>query len=262
MANLHRVRNTKMRADQLAIHPYAQRERSNAHVKRLAETLDLDAIGTIHAVEYRIGDKSGPWIIDGQHRVLAMLERGVGEWEVNVALHVDVKDDARASELFLALNHRLTVGPYDKFANELRAGNDTAVGISDIVRKFGLRISKTSGDGVLACPASLKKSYSDDDGKSLQRVLSWFTQSHGKKAAVLEGKLIEGATLVAKRYNGELEDPVMVKKLAKYPGGPAAIIGDAKTRLQFHRGSLARAIGSVLIDNYNMGRRIGRLDPL
>lgn len=262
MANLHRVRNVKMRADALAIHPYAQREHSNAHIKRIREHLDLDAIGTIHGVEYPINGKTGPWVVDGQHRILALLEEGLGEWEVNVAIHVDVKNDARASELFLSLNQRLAVGPYDKFLNEVKAGHDVAVGIVDISKVFGLSISKNSADGMLACPASLKKAYKHDGGRSLQRALAILTQAYGKKASALEGKLIEGMALVTVANNGNLDEPSLIKKLAKYPGGASALIGDAKGRMQFHRGSLVRSVAATVVDTYNSGRRSDKLEAI
>lgn len=262
MANLHRVRNQKMRADQLLIHPRAQRERSNGHIKRLCEKLDLDAIGTIHAVEYSINGKTGPWVVDGQHRILALIERGMGEWEVQVAIHVDIKNDARASELFLSLNTRLNVGPYDRFINELSAGHDEAVGVTDIAKKFGLAISKQSGDGLLACVMSLKKTYKFDDGKALTRALEWGTQAWGKRAAGLEGKVIEGLSLVARSNNGNVDNSAMIHKLAKYQGGPSAMLGDSKGRVEYLGGSLSRAVAATVIDTYNLGRRAGKLDPL
>lgn len=260
MANLHRVRMVKMRADSLAIHPYAQRERSNTHIKRLMERFDLDAVGTIHAVQYPIGGRMATWVVDGQHRILALLDLGLGEWEVNVAIHLDVKNDALASRLFLDLNTRLTVGPYDKFMNELKSGDTTAVGINDILRKHGLAISKTSTDGAVACPSALKKCYGLDAGKSLDRAISLLGQSYGKKAAALEGKLIEGVSLLAHRNNGSMDDSALTKKLSKYPGGAPALIGDARGRMQFHKGSLSRSVAAILVDVYNSGRRAERLE--
>jgi hypothetical protein len=251
-----------MRADALLIHPFAQRERSNAHVKRLMENLDLDAIGTISAVQYPINGKSGPWVVDGQHRILALIESGCGEWDVPVQIYLDVKNDKRASELFLRLNARLLVDQNSRFVNEVKAGDYVAVGANDIVRKYGLTVAKTSSDGSVACPAALKKAFKYDDGQALNRALGWLTTAYGKRASAVDGKLIEGAALVAKTNNGNLDDAAMVKKLSKYPGGASAIVGDAKGRLQFQRGSLARSVGSIIIDTYNLGRRAGKLDPL
>lgn len=262
MANLNRVKMAKMRADALAVHPTAQRELNTSYLKRLTESFDLDAVGTIHAVEYPINGKRGTWIVDGQHRVLALIQLGFGEWICDVMVHIDVKNDAKASELFLRLNKRLTVSPYDRFTNEVRAKDEIAVGIDDIVRKFGLRVGRNSGDGTIACAMALKKAYRMDEGKSLTRALTWLTQAYGKRASALEGKLVEGMAIFGHRNNGTVEDESLIKKLAKYPGGAPAVIGDAKGRMQFKRGSLAMSIASLMVDTYNSGRRADRLDPM
>lgn len=263
MANLHRARNQKIRADQLLIHPYAQRDISKSRVKKLREKLDLDAIGTVHAVEYAPHDhKIGIYVIDGQHRIRALIEEGMGEWEVQVAVHVDVKNDARASELFLNLQDRLAVSSSDKFVNELRSHEDAAVGINDILGQCGLKFSKASGDGCAACPTSLKKSYKLDDGKALHRALLWITTAYGKQAEGLEGKIIEGLSIVAAANNGNIEDAAMVKRLAKYAGGPSSMLGDAKGRIRYHGGSTSRAVAATVVDTYNSGRKTGRLAPI
>lgn len=204
----------------------------------------------------------GTWVVDGQHRVSALINLGFGEWVVDVMIHVDVKDDRRASELFLRLNSRLTVSPYDKFINELQAKDPVAVGVNDIVLKFGLTIGKQTADGTLACPMSLKKAYKHNDGSALTRALGILTSAYGRNSSSLEGKLIEGMSLVTSVNNGNLEEGALAKKLAKYPGGAPALIGDAKGRLQFNRGSLARSIAALVIDTYNLGRRGGRLEAL
>lgn len=263
MANLHRCKNQKVRADSLLIHPYAQRELSKSRVKKLREKLDLDAIGTIHAVEYAPKDyKSGLYVVDGQHRIRALVEEGMGEWEVLVSIHVDVKNDERASELFLNLQDRLAVSSADKFINELQAKDDIVVGIDDILRQQGVKFSKASGDGSVACPISLKRSYKLDDGKALHRGMGWITHAWGKRSEGLEGKIIEGLSLVASANNGNIDDAAMVIRLAKYAGGPSALLGDAKGRVRYHRGSLARAVASTIIDSYNSGRKTGRLAPI
>lgn len=257
-----KVKMLKMRADQLTPHPRAQREINHGYLKRLMDSFDLDAVGTIHAVQYKIGGKDGTWVVDGQHRVLALVQLGFGEWMLDVMVHLDAKTDERASELFLHLNKRLTVAPYDRFINEVVAGDDAAVGVNDIAKKFGLVVARQSGGGLLACPATLKKAYRFDDGKSLTRALEILTGAYGKQASALEGKIIEGAAILSKINSGNLDDAALIKKLAKYPGGASALFGDAKGRMKFHKGSLARSIAAIMVDTYNNGRRSDRLEPI
>src|SRR5690606_15270957 len=109
MFNKTKTKLVKVRADTLAVHPYAQRDLVPSKLKKLMTDLDLDAIGVLHAVEYPIRGQAKLWVIDGQHRLHALLEHGFGEWEVEVKIHVDVDNDARASQLFLKLNDRSPV---------------------------------------------------------------------------------------------------------------------------------------------------------
>lgn len=262
MANLNRVRMERIRADALTIHPVAQGSLKPAYVAKLSENFDLDAVGVIHVVRYARNGKIPTFVVDGQHRVESLMRLGFGEWVVDVMLHVDVKDDRRAHELYLRLNDRHSVSAYDKFLNELGARQPEAVGVNDIALKYGLKIGFQTADGCLACPASLKKAYRLNEGEALNRGLGWITHAWGKAANALEGNLIQGAALVAAANNGNIEDDAMIKKLAKYPGGPSTLIGHAKTRTTTHRSSLARAIAGVVIDTYNLGRRGGKLDPL
>lgn len=253
---------TKIRADQLQPHPLAQREVVPSRLKKLRDNLDLDAIGVLHIVQYPISGKNGFWIIDGQHRWRALMDHGLGEWEVEVKNHLDVKDDARASALFLRLNDRSPVEPFDKFINELKAKDDDAIGMNDIAITHGCKISRQSADGCIAGITHMRRAYQTDGGKSLDKALGTTISAWGKRASGLEGKTILGMTLVYARFNGVIDQASLANKLAKYPGGPSGLVGDARGLTELHKGSLTRCIAERIIDTYNKGRSSGKLDPL
>jgi len=247
-------------ADKLQPHPEAQRELSPARIKKLTANFNLDAVGTIHVVDYPIDGKEAYWIIDGQHRWRSLMDLGLGEWEVDVKVHLGVKTDAEASALFLQLNDRLSVKPFDKFKNRLQAREDAAVAINDIVTKYGMRVASSTADGCIVGIAALEKTYRLDDGKALDKTLATSTGAWGRRT--FDAKLIEGIGLVYARFDGTIEQPAMVKKLAKYKGGAPALIGDARGLMEYLKGSLARSIAECVIGIYNSGRRVGRLEPL
>ena len=256
-------RMVRVEAQTLRIHPLAQRGLVPAKLKKLMAELDLDAIGVLHAVEYEIpGHGHGIWIIDGQHRWRALMEHGFGEWPVEVKIHSDVTDSARASELFLKLNDRSPVSPYDKFVNEVKAGFPSAVGILDLLRARGLELVRTSGDGHICCVSALKKIHGLDGGKALALALDTVIAAWGKVAGAVEGAVIEGIGLIYGTYGASVDQAALVKKLAKYPGGAAALVGDAKGLRNLRGATLARCIAEAAIEKYNAGRRTGRLDPL
>lgn len=254
-----RSKHLKIRADQLAIHPFAQRDIVPPQLKRLVDNLDLDAIGTVHAVEYEItGRGHKVWVVDGQHRIRALLEHGFGEWMVNVQIHTDVNDDARASELFLALNATRQPSPFDRFKNQVRANNDDAVAIQDIVRSKGFKVTRTTGDGNIVGISALHRSYKFDDGKALAKALGVMADAWGRRQ--FDAKIIEGIASVFAKYNGSIDEPVMTKKLAKYPGGAAGLIGDARGLMTFRKIGFARCVAERIIETYNSGKRGGKLE--
>src|SRR3990167_900048 len=241
----------------LRIHPTAQRDGViKSKLAKIERDLDLDAIGTLHVVEYAINGETAKWVIDGQHRLLALLASGMGDWEVRIEVHVDVKDDARASQLFLELNERTSVQPLERFRNELQSGEPMAVNISALANRHGFQISSSSQEGTLACPVALKKVYSLDGGESLDKTLGTIVSAWGHTMAAREGKLIEGLGLLFHRNNGAVDKPVLTTKLAKFPGGPAGLIGSAKGLAEYKKVSLSRCIAEVMTDTYNKGRSV------
>jgi hypothetical protein len=254
------TRLLKVRADSLQPHPLAQREIVPSRLKKLVESLDLDAIGVLHVVEYPIQGKSAKWIIDGQHRWRALMDHGMGEWEVEVKLHADVTDHARASALFLRLNDRSPVRPFDKFQNSLRAKEEDAIAINDIVLKNKLRIASTGGQGTVVGIGALYKTYRFDGGPALDKSLGTITQAWGLRS--FDSKLVEGIGLVFARYNGTVDQPAFITKLSKYPGGSTGLIGDARGIMEYRKVSLPQCIAERAIETYNKGRSTGKLDPL
>lgn len=250
----------RVRADTLQPHPMAQRELVPSRLRKLNASLDLDAIGVLHVVQYAIKGKTAMWIVDGQHRWRSLMDNGFGEWEVELKLHSDVTDDAGASALFLKLNDRSPVSPYDKFLNRLMAKEDDAISINDIVLKHKMKISRSAADGHIVGIGALEKTYRLDEGEALDKTLGLITEAWGLRS--IDAKVIEGLGLVCARYNGTLEYPAFVRKLSKYPGTATGLVGDARKLMDFRKVALSRAIGELAIGLYNKGRSSGKLDPL
>ena len=252
----------KIEARALRVHPLAQRKMLPSKLKKIMETLDLDAIGVLHAVEYAINGVMAIWVIDGQHRLGALMGHGLGEWLVEVKIHMEANDDARASELFLKLNDRASIAPYDKFQNELIAEHPDAVGVARIVKERHLRIGSTGNDGYICCVSALKALYGADSGRTLRLTLDTLLEAFGHTASAVEGRLIEGLGLIYSTYNGSVEQPILVKKLSKYPGGASGLLGDSRGLRQFRKATLGRCIAERIVDLYNAGRKAGKLDAL
>ena len=253
-------------AKSLKIHPKAQRAISEKNIQRLYEGFNLDAIGTLHAVDYPIdrgaGPEDGPWIIDGQTRIEVLKRHGFGEWPVKVHVHPNVKDDKAAAQLFLDLNARRTVGPFDNWQQSRNAGAADAIGIEKIAEKYGLRIDKLSGDGHLACVSNARKAWSYDRGMSFDRALALLTAAWGRSSSAMNGHLVLGASIMCHHYQGALDTMSLAKKLAKEEGGASGFLGTAKNYRSFMQGTTAQAVADVLVQIHNRSRSSGRLEPI
>lgn len=260
MTNNYKTKIVRVEAQQLRIHPTAQRQILPSRLKTITANLDLDAIGVLHAVEYAVDGQQGIYVIDGQHRLRALMDLGLGEWVVEVKIHVDAKDDASASDLFLKLNDRSPVTSIDKFENEVRAGYGPAVSIVEMLRKRHLEVARTARDGAICCVAALKRIYQQDEGKSLPVTLDVALSAWGHRAEAMEGKILEGLSIPLMMHGDSVDRPALVKKLAKYPGGASGLLGDALGLRKVRKANLARCVAEVIAETYNSGKRTGRLE--
>lgn len=252
----------KLQVRDLKIHPYAQREIVQAGLKDLIDNLDLNSIGTIHAVEYKIDGVNGVWVVDGQTRLTALRHHGFDEWVVDVVIHTDIKDHAGSARLFLRLNNTRTVSNYWKYVRELTAGFPEACGVDTVLRSLKLKVEQSTSDGTVSAVKSLKMIWSWDYGRTLRCGLESILEAWGDRAAALEGKVIEGVSRVICSYDGKIDRPALIKILSKYRGGPSGLLGTAKTYMDTHKCSMGRAVANCVILEYNNRRRVGRLDEI
>lgn len=252
-----KVKTIEVEVNRLSLHPRANRETIPARVRKYEKEMDLDKLGRLAAWR----DNRNLYVIDGQHRKLALEALGLGDWKVRVDVYEGLTFED-ACHLFLGLNDSMLVRPFDKFDKAAKAGYEAEIETQRIVRSAGLEISSQAGDGKIAAVTAAVDIWRMDRGESLARCLQWEAEAWGSIAAALEGNTLRGLGLVAARYNGELDDAALVKKLSKFPGGPAALLGRAKAQKDIKGGTVARNVAGIVVDLYNKGRRSGQLAPL
>jgi hypothetical protein len=248
-----RPKTIQIEAYKLKVHPEAQRKLNPTKLKKLVANFDLDAIGVFHVVTDG-AELPTYWVIDGQHRREALIRHGMGEWKVDCYVREDT-DVARAADLFLKLNDRAVVAAFDKFKNEVTAGDPSAVGAKTVVENFGFKVDRQSADGHVACVNTIKNVYAADSGTTLRNTFEVLTAAYGLSMAATEGKLVEGVAVIVGKFNGDIDHATFVKKLAKYPGGAAGILGDAKGLRKVRRTSLSQCVAETVLAAYNSGRR-------
>lgn len=252
-----KVKPIEVEVGKLRLRASMNREVRPTRVRWFEKHMDADALGRFAVWR----DGRDLYVIDGQHRKLALEAIGLPDWPVRCDVYEGMSF-ADACEQFLKLNDSLTVRPYDKFDKGAKAGREECVETQRIVEEAGLHVSPQAGDGKLVCVQAAVDTYKLDRGVALARALTWATEAWGVTGPAVEGQIVRGLGLVAARYNGEIDDPSFVKKLAKVAGGPAALQGKAKAQREIRGHSVAHNIGQIAVDLYNKGRRSGQLSPL
>jgi hypothetical protein len=255
------MKNGRFRAEHLPFRLLAfderyQRQVIPARVKALIRRWKIEDVGAITvSVRGRI-----PYVIDGQHRVRAAMEQGLGDTKIlcHVYVGLTVEEEARK---FLALNDIRAVSSLDRYRAGLVANDPVCVGVRDTLAAHGLRIGSGDSDGVVRCVGRAVALY-ERDPRLLDSVAAVLTESWGSRATAFDQVVFAGVGTVVGAYNGELDRRALVRKLSGYRGGPSALAGDARGLADIRPISVTRACAEIVVDSYNKGRRQGALPPL
>ena len=249
----------KIVANKLTIDRSYQREPITAQYRRIARNLDFDALGVLHVSKRNDGSLM---VVDGWHRVLALREQQVDEWEVSCQVYsgLTIKEEA---QLYRLLNTTRKPSPWDDFKAGLRSGDSECAAINRIAGRNGWRVSNFVGPGRVACVAALRNIFRKDDGAlALDKALCDAKAAWGGNPTGVERYVLTGLSVVHTIYDGCLDRPAFIKKLAKVKGGPAGILVTARQLKEIRPESIARLCAWVIVQNYNKGRRSGQLPPL
>lgn len=239
----------------LAFDARYQRSEIPARTRYLQSNWQLDDVGAL-TVSIR-GGKA--YVIDGQHRVRAAMELGLGTTKVlcHVYRGLTLEEEARK---FLALNDARTVTPLDRYRAGIVAKDPTCCGVRDTLAEHGLEIGNGS-DGYVRCVGKVIALY-ERDPELLNEVCAVIVESWGTRASAFEHVVFSAMGVVLGRFNGEIDRSVLTKKLSGYRGGPTALAGDARGLSDLKPISVTRAAAEIICDTYNKGRRSGQLSPL
>jgi len=249
LQNSHFRRFKKMRAEvvelkKLNIDKDYQRDLRAHRVNEIAEGWDTAAAGTI-IVSQRSNGKF--WLVDGQHRVAAA--QLAGEKELPAIIYEDLAPKAEAN-LRLHLNHRLQERPLERFKARLKAGDETAMDIRDLLEKHGTAINTTYDyDEGLNTVASIETVYMQDDGALLGQVLDILKKVYGKiTPEIATSNSIKGVAWFLRAHPEADVDRLveMLRRLSR-----AQLASMARTHMGVMRGSLWANYYRAIVEAYN-----------
>lgn len=244
-ARLRWVPLAKMRVSVLA-----QRELNQARVDHIDANMDLEQIGNP-----TVSERDGHfWIIDGQHRVEA-YKQWLGEDWINQHLQcwtytgLTEQDEA---EKFLKLNDVLPVPALAKFRVGVQAEREMETDIDRIVRAQGLRVSSDKSEGSIRAVGTLRRVYSRGGPAVLARTLGIVRDAYGTPG--LDAAVIDGIGFLCGRYNGELDVPTAVQRLASAHGGVNGLLGRAEQTRKETGAPRGHCVAAAAVDLINRGK--------
>lgn len=238
----------------MRVSPLGQRELNQARVDRLANTFDLEQLGT-PTVNKR---DAHFYIIDGQHRVEALKAIGYGDQQVQCWTYEGLSESQEA-EKFLRLNDVLAVHAFPKFKVAVQAGRPAETDIDRIARANGLRITQDAQEGGISAVGTLKRVYERSGGPTLARTLGLIRDAYGTPG--LTASVIDGLGLLCQRYNGQLDIPTAVEKLSGAHGGVNGLLGRAENIRNKTGNQRGLCIAAAAVDIINSGRGGKKLPP-
>jgi hypothetical protein len=239
-----------------------QRAIRPGHLKSITQKLDLDAIGVI-IVSRRPDGKLA--VLDGQHRIRALVDSGMGDWNVTCKVFdgLTIREEAG---LFRRYNTTSKTNALEDLVKAVVEGEPEAVAIDKIARRNGLKIGLQTGPGVIACAAAMRKIYRADKKMgpaALSFALHIGVQSWGAHSDSVDGHLVQGLGDLYLRYGEDIDRAALIRKLAKHKGGARGVIGQAKTLAGLLHVAVHRGVAQTVLGLYNKGRRdSGQLPPL
>lgn len=246
----------QLRVSDLIVDPHIQRSVDRIRAGAMATDLDMDAVGVITVSRRTNGSYH---IIDGQHRVEALrLAGGEGEKvHCRIFSNLSVEDEAR---MFRLLNNSKSLQALDKFRVRVVEGEEVAVFISDVLTRYGWKVTPASGEGCFTAVVAAERVY-HRDYTAVERTIATVTRAWGHDSASADGRIIEGLGLVYARYGETCDDNDVVERLAKYAGGANRLIGNARGIRDIYRISVASAVADIVVELYNQRRKTKALAP-
>jgi hypothetical protein len=234
----------------MRVSPLAQRELNAARVEHIARTMDLEQLGTP-----TVNERDGHfYIIDGQHRVEA-LRQWLGEdcdaQTVQCWAYSGLNETDEA-EKFLKLNDTLTVNAMAKFKVGVQADRPLETDIDRIVRAQGLCVTSDKIEGGVRAVGTLRRVYEREGAASLAKALGIIRDAYG--SAGFEAPVIDGVGYLCGRYNGELDVPNAVMRLASAHGGVNGLLNNAEVLRRQTGNPRGQCVAAAAVDLINRGR--------
>jgi hypothetical protein len=250
-AQVATYRMVERKVGDLWVDPNVQRSLRKARVTRIAGSFRPDAVGVL-TTSYRSPKRIH--VIDGQHRYRAAEAAAYTGVIQTMEYHgLTVPEEAA---LFRLLNETEKVSRIDQFLIACVEQDPAAVRLAGFIADHGWSVGPSAAECRLSAIGSLERVYAISP-EAADAALAVLTKAFGHRPAAVQGALIEGLGRMLARYmtdhNVNFED--LAARLAKVPGGPDGLVGNARGQQLTRTGNLSTQVARVITNLYNQRRR-------
>ena len=218
-----------------------QRETDPVYVRSLVAKFDPDAVG---ALSVGLRPDGTMWVVDGQHRLKALVELGHSVWECSVFHSSGPEHEAR---IFKRMNKdRKAVNAVTVFHAEVVERDATACGILAAVESAGYSIARKKSWPHIQSVSELRKVWKLGGEDLTTRVLQVIRDAWPREKDALQGCIVGGLALVLNAtgtHQGRLLN--VVSKLS-----PVFIVRESDAYASYS-GQRAKKVAGVILEHYN-----------
>jgi hypothetical protein len=241
--------------DKLEVPREYQRQLKERLVKRIVEDFDEALVGVLTVCR---SDDGRLFLIDGQHRWMALVDLGHERWTCEVLEGLSL---ARQAEIFSGRNtRRIAIDRLDAFRAAQVAGDPAARAIAAILARHGYGVAGHSGRRTadqVGCVGALREinSWGDLDETMATVRAAWSGDIDATLADLLQG------VAAVLHLHSEVNRRDLVRDWSRVT--VAEVLSGARLR---SAGTSDRRrwthVAAVLVETYNRGRRAGHRLPL
>jgi hypothetical protein len=241
---------------ELAVHPRVQRRLDLGWARRIRDGLDPDLLGELSVVD----ERGKLLVFDGQHRLWACREILGEDQKVPCRIYEGLTTE-RLAAMFLGINRSKAVRAIDKWRQAVNARFEVETLIDSVIlprHKLSISEATTTRGGIRAVEA-LREIFTRYGGEpALDRTLAILGAAWNRDPESFDGPLLRGVGMLVHRFNGDLDDKHLARKLAK-EGGPQKLVGLARDYAKATGVSVPRGMAERLLIVYNKARRTQKL---
>lgn len=236
----------KVRVRDIKVDHTYQRSLDENRVKQIADNLDLSRIGTIELARRRDGSL---WVVDGQHRLMALILAGKKDMVLSCKIHIGVTIEQEAM-LFVGLNRGRRGPPaYNLYKAELCGKQEEVLEIENIVNKLSLKIGTAKARYHVCAISAVRAAHKNNNLSETLRVLKTWAGGDG---AAFDGILITAVSNFLAAQESTSPDQ-LIEKLRSYEPDPVVVRNRITIRSRLIH-STRRGELEVLLEIYNKKR--------